>query len=143
MRTNRLFPICPGKTPNYIGQNDDESDESEESSLVEDGDDEPSESDEEVDGRLCEGENSDQITDNEMPAKRIKTENWVSDGEANGFDDPISGSQKRIKRESDLDGQTGNGENAVSPVIVPDSNESDSDDELPPKSSAMTSNRPG
>lgn len=50
---------------------------------------------------------------------RMKTENWVLDGAAHDFDDPIS--QKRIKRERHLDGQTSD---EVIPMITSSSDES-------------------
>lgn len=50
--------------------------------------------------------NDDQI--DEMPRKRVKTENCAPDEEVRPFNAPISGTQQTIKREPGSDGQTEN-----------------------------------
>ena len=113
-----------GKTANYIGQNDDESEEPEESgSEFQDSDDEPSESDEESDGEDEvvgrdgeEKQDDDRLSDSEMPTKSVKTENRFPDEEVHVLDDPVGSSQRTIKREHDLDYQI---ENEVNMATAP------------------------
>ena len=122
---NWPFSIFLGKTPNYLSHDESkDDDESEESgSEVQDSDNEPSEPDEESgeedEAVGCDGEdeqNGDRVDDNEMPTKRVKTENWVPDEEVQAFDDPIRSSQQTIKREHDSDFQTENdGDMATAP----------------------------
>ena len=116
--------------------------------------DEQGDEEEEVNGEEdeAEGSDGDQIGDNEMRAKRVKTEHWVPDGEVPTFDDRVGSSQREIKRERDLGGQTEDDENLVtasyesssiqsagSTITLSSDNESDRDDELVPESSTVSS----
>ena len=38
---------------------------------------------------------------NEMHTEKVNVENWTSEEEVDGFDDPVSGRQRRIEREHD------------------------------------------
>ena len=54
---------------------------------------------------LCkEDQNGDLVDGNEMPKKKIKTENWLRKKENSSRDDLIEGNQLRVKKERNLEG---------------------------------------